>query len=98
MAHRTITDLLGTEWQVWATRPGPRSRVSEGLRGGWLTFECAPPSAAKRRLVPIVAGWDELPEHELLGLLAQARPVSGSRRTTAVTLEESSAPPQARLP
>ena len=51
-----------------------RAPVSPGHEGGWLTFESP---AGKRRLAPIPAGWDALPEDELRRLCARA--VSGPR-------------------
>lgn len=44
-----------------------------GLLAGWLTFEC---TTERRRLVPIPARWEEVPESELYELCQRATPVS----------------------
>jgi hypothetical protein len=94
MPHRIITDLFGARWQVWDTKPGPRSKVSPGLSDGWLTFEAVDAEVPqKRRVVPIPDEWSIASDAELIAMLTSAKPVSHSRRTTAVALEESSAPP-----
>ena len=95
MAHRTIRDSLGTTWQVWETRPGPRSKVSPQLVGGWLTFESATSPPVKRRLFPIALGWEQASDSALLAMLTRSQVAQG-KRTTAETLEESSAPPEQR--
>ncbi|MDB4905422.1 MAG: hypothetical protein JWO05_206 [Gemmatimonadetes bacterium] len=94
MAHRTIRDSLGTQWQVWETRPGPRSKVSPQLMGGWLTFESVTSPPLKRRLVPIPAGWEGTTDSGLLEMLIRSHLVLNAKRTTAEALEESSAPPE----
>src|SRR3954464_13439654 len=43
-------------------RQGIRIGLSEALTSGWLAFEC---QGMRRRVAPIPAGWDELPEEEL---------------------------------
>ena len=80
MPHRTFTDLLGRDWQVWETRPGPRSRVSDTRRDGWITFEALGTPAEKRRMAPIPAGWDEMDDEGLLLLLTEASPVGVRER------------------
>jgi hypothetical protein len=42
------------------------------MTGGWLCFES---DGDKRRLVCPPAGWDELPEAELVEMLGRAAPV-----------------------
>jgi len=83
MAHRIIRDADGLEWQVWETRPtGTRLAVTPGFGDGWLAFErvvdkeskeSGGPRPEKHRLAPIPEGWAELPEQDLLQLLARAR-------------------------
>lgn len=92
MAHRTFTDLTGRTWQVWSTRPGPRSKVAPELREGWLTFEAA--GGEKKRVAPVPPGWENTSELELRRMLESGTPVAPSRRTTALVLEEASAPPR----
>lgn len=96
MPHRTLLDQSGTTWQVWATRPGPRSRVSPGLQQGWLTFETPGPSPQKRRITPIPPEWEDAAESQLLQWLQEARVVVGTRRTIPSVLEEAAAPPHPR--
>jgi hypothetical protein len=68
----------GIEWTVWDTRPdsGTAARrhmsVAEGYGEGWLTFQS---DAEKRRLAPVPAGWFDLSEAQLAGLLDTALPV-----------------------
>ncbi|HYD54591.1 MAG TPA: hypothetical protein VEA99_18295 [Gemmatimonadaceae bacterium] len=83
MPHRTFTDLLGRDWQVWETRPGPRSRVSDLRRDGWITFEALGIPPEKRRMAPIPHGWESMSVESLLLLLSQATPVG--RRVRAST-------------
>ncbi len=93
MTHRLISDDTGRPWQVWETRPGPRSKVAPQLEGGWLTFEALTQVPEKRRLAPVPPGWALLPDRDLLPMLARAEPVAARARTTAAVLEEASAPP-----
>jgi len=67
-----------------ASYPGPERRsgrdrrvrtaslLTPGLEAGWLCFEN---HVDKRRLTPIPAGWDEVDDGELEGLLARAHSV-----------------------
>jgi hypothetical protein len=80
MPHRTFVDLLGRQWQVWETRPGPRSQVSDARRDGWLTFEALGTPAEKRRLAPIPAEWSSLAEDGLHVLLTKATRVGRRAR------------------
>lgn len=91
MAHRTFTDATAGTWQVWETRPGPRSRVAPQLKDGWLTFEGLGEPPAKRRLAPIPAGWALMSDSDLVALFFASEEVSQTRRTNAAALEESSA-------
>jgi hypothetical protein len=83
MPHRTLTDLLGRAWQVWETRPGPRSRVSDVRRDGWITFEAMGSPMEKRRMAPIPNGWEAMDDESLLLLLTRATPVGRRSRTGA---------------
>ena len=96
MPHRIITDPDGQEWQVWETRPGPRSKVTPGHESGWITFELAGPRAqeTKRRLAPIPDGWQTMREDILAGMIERARPVSTRRRSITQVLEDAAAPPE----
>jgi hypothetical protein len=49
----------------------PRIKLSSGLTGGWLTFECA---NERRRLSPIPPAWDTAPNTELERMCRQASP------------------------
>jgi hypothetical protein len=67
MALRTFTAADGTPWNVWNVVPSiththQALTVMAAMTGGWLCFECA---SAKRRLVPIPDGWEELSDAEL---------------------------------
>lgn len=46
-----------------------RMRLAPELREGWLCFEC---SEERRRLAPIPAGWELLPQEELALLCRRA--------------------------
>jgi hypothetical protein len=80
MAHRLITDAAGVSWQVWETRPGPRSKVSPEKRNGWMTFESLTAVPIKRRLAPIVDAWARMSDEELLEMLRRSVEVPASRR------------------
>jgi hypothetical protein len=79
--HNRRTGLAGSY-------TGPERRVSRdrrvrtpglltpGLESGWLCFET---ESDKRRLTPVPTGWDLVPDAELEGLLARARPVTRRR-------------------
>lgn len=47
--------------------------VDAQLASGWLTFESF---TEKRRLAPVPPHWDELSQHELIGLWERANPVA----------------------
>ena len=77
MALRTFTDADGTLWNVWNVVPSiththQALTVMAAMTGGWLCFES---SAAKRRLVPIPNGWEEVTDAELARMLATAEVV-----------------------
>jgi hypothetical protein len=81
MAHRTFTDSDGTVWEVWQVTPSSvqnaageiRGAVEPGYEHGWLCFENK--SGDKRRLLPVPADWQNLPDDRLEGLRQQARSV-----------------------
>lgn len=62
----------GPERRSDADRRARQATLLRSLEGGWLTFES---EAEKRRLVPIPAGWEQLPDPELERLRVLARPV-----------------------
>lgn len=78
MAHRTIHDDRGLEWQVWDTIPA--KRVSQTFESGWLTFESV---SEKRRLAPVPLYWFNASEAELLRMLQSAKPVKDPRERRA---------------
>jgi len=92
MAHRVVIDASRANWQVWDTRPGPRSKVSPGLKDGWLTFERIGEPFGKRRLSPIPDGWMQWSDAQLLASMLAAVDVPPSKLSIATVLEESSAP------
>lgn len=53
-----------------------RVRLLHGLAHGWLTFDC---DREKRRLTPIPAGWEMLPDGVLSLLCGEARPTERHR-------------------
>lgn len=75
MPHRSFPDQHGNEWEVWDTRPDPRSQVSPRYRDGWLTFETSGPPRQKRRLSPVPPLWNVASDEELLGMLVRAESV-----------------------
>jgi hypothetical protein len=52
-------------------RAGARFAVRRELGRGWLAFACG---ATRRRLAPVPAGWERLPDAELARLCERARP------------------------
>ncbi len=60
-------------------QPGqvPRVRLTKGLDGGWIAFQSA---RERRRLSPIPAGWETLPDAELEGMCRRAAPAAPPRR------------------
>ena len=93
MPIREFTDSLGTRWLVWSTIPtsNASSGVLGSMRDGWLTFDS---TDARRRLIPIPAGWEEASSEKLALMCRAAEPV---RRTPpggfeAVETETDAAP------
>jgi hypothetical protein len=73
---RHFRDKAGVEWQVFLTARGSDavSRehfLPEAYREGWLVFESA---EEKRRLAPVPANWESLPNEQLAALCAKASP------------------------
>jgi hypothetical protein len=89
---RQFRDAAGVEWKVSMT---PRSSAAvsrehylpEAYREGWLLFESA---TEKRRLAPVPADWEALPDDKLVELCSAAAPQTTRSRDRADT---SSAPP-----
>jgi hypothetical protein len=79
MAHRTVRDSVGHDWDVWEVHPtlagqtpigtGVKGRVSQRLAAGWLAFQSA---HEKRRLAPVPDGWEAMSDEEILALLERA--------------------------
>ncbi len=70
---RKFLDAAGVSWQVWAvTAPIAQQPIE-----GWLAFES---KFEKRRLRPIPAAWESIPDEELQNLLLAAVPAPSSRR------------------
>ena len=55
----------------------PRIRLGNGLDSGWLAFES---DRERRRLSPIPAGWEHVPESELERLCRRAAAAAVPRR------------------
>ena len=67
MATREFVDSKGVAWRVWNTAG---SRLLTGdYATGWLTFES---SDMLKRLAPIPADWESVPEERLELLCRQA--------------------------
>jgi hypothetical protein len=81
VSYREVSDPQGRAWRVWDTYPqsGRIGAFPEAYSNGWVTFEC---EQDKRRLVPVPAGWFDLSDVDLLGLLDQAVPVPARSAAT----------------
>ena len=71
---RQIRDAAGIEWMVYEVNPvisewRAADSLPDGYRNGWLCFES---QTEKRRLMPLPAGWQELPIEQLSALLVSA--------------------------
>lgn len=75
MAVRDFIDATGVPWRVWETRPTTDAIARPGYEAGWLTFESP---AQLRRLAPIPAQWEQVPDEQLERLCRRA--VDGRRR------------------
>lgn len=87
---REFVDADGLPWTAWDTRPtaethsGRPLSIPDRYTDGWLTFKS---ESETRRVSPIPSGWNEVPEPELLFMLARAEVVPklrppGERRRT----------------
>jgi hypothetical protein len=81
MALRTFTARDGSVWNVWNVVPTlarneQKLALGIGMAGGWLCFESG---EAKRRLIPVPAGWEAWSDDELDGALGGAEPVERRR-------------------
>ena len=89
MAYREFVDSSGQSWRVWSTVPSMGSRLRGGFDQGWLTFERidADKNLPLRRLVPLPAEWESVPDDrlELMCRSAEevARPRTGQSRPEA---------------
>ena len=76
MAYRRIVDRDEQVWDVWEvatpTSVSRRLTVPKELESGWLAFQCG---EERRRLAPLPAGWSEMSDTALLGLISQASPI-----------------------
>lgn len=71
MALRTFTSRDGVLWNVWNVVPTlstntRRLTLGTGMADGWLCFEGG---GAKRRLIPVPAGWEAWTEDQLQAAL-----------------------------
>lgn len=57
MALREFTDSKGITWRVWSTVPTAGMAAGIVPNQGWLTFDCG---SARRRLIPIPRGWEDV--------------------------------------
>jgi hypothetical protein len=77
---RSITDLLGTVWQVWEVHPPQTGqRMLASLRDGWLGFQS---HTERRRFAPIPQGWETFSEESLLLLLARSEYAGSTHRAS----------------
>lgn len=89
MPVRDFIDAAGVRWQVWETRPTTGATALPGYETGWLTFEAG---AQLRRLAPIPARWEQLPERELERLCHRAVDGRRWRRASPGALDDSPPP------
>lgn len=75
---RMIKDAEGRSWRVWHVVPQSQvlTHASPELQRGWICFER---DGEKRRLVSPPEEWEQLPDAELLTLLARAERVKAIR-------------------
>ena len=77
---REFSDDAGTPWQVVQVEPdsaGDRpDLLPPSMRGGWLVFDSR---GERRRLSPVPADWESLPEQRLLMLCESAVPANHRR-------------------
>jgi hypothetical protein len=76
MLRQRVFHVGDVRWTVFLVEaPTLHAMIPEGLRGGWLCFECA---SAKRRLAPVPTGWDDFDDAALRTLLSRAVPVAST--------------------
>ena len=77
---REFNDDAGTSWQVVQVEPesasGRPDLLPPSMRGGWLVFDSR---GQRRRLSPVPADWESLPEQRLLHLCEMAVPATQLR-------------------
>jgi len=73
MPSNHFTDAAGMRWRIWNTIPISGAVINPGFDKGWLTFESD--DGVLRRLAPIPAGWENLPDDRLLALLERSNEV-----------------------
>lgn len=79
MAYREFTDSRGNVWRVWSTVPTTATGLAGGFARGWLTFNSG---ERLRRLAPIPADWEALPDDRLEGLCGRAQDVARRIQTS----------------
>jgi hypothetical protein len=81
---REFTDEQGRRWIAYTVGTAAhgvnasRRYLPDEYRNGWLAFESG---ERKLRLAPVPAGWADMTDDQLRGLLGQARPTEPTRPT-----------------
>ena len=91
---RQFRDESGIEWKVSLTPRGSDAvskehYLPEAYRGGWLVFESA---NEKRRLAPVPADWEQMPEADLAALCSKASTQPARARASAGAESKSDTP------
>ena len=85
MAYREFVDSNSVSWRVWSTLPSAGTHLRGGFEKGWLTFECiSERETALRRLVPLPADWESVPDAKLEVLCRAADEVRRFSRGRAI--------------
>lgn len=92
---RQFRDESGIEWKVSLTPRGSDAvskehYLPEAYRGGWLVFESA---QEKRRLAPVPADWEGMPEADLAVLCSKASTQPARARVAEGAAAESKSEP-----